>query len=59
MIIGEDYAILPDIKSGDYTDFLIVLKNETGLKVYNLSVYRNVGDKKEDIAKMNYELSLE
>lgn len=59
VIMGADYAILPDIKSGNYTDFLIVIKNQNKLKVYNLSVYRNVGDKKEDIAKMNYELSLE
>ena len=39
VIIGEDYAILPDIKSNNYNDFYILLKHNSKVKIYNIDIY--------------------
>lgn len=56
IIKGEDYVILPDIVSKNYKDFLILLKNKNGIKVYNLNIYYNSNNEK---VMNNHELSLE
>lgn len=46
IIKGDNYVILPDIRVGKYEDYYVLLKTESGIVPYNMSVSHGAGDDK-------------
>ncbi len=44
IILGKNYVILPNVIVDNYNDFLVLLKDENGLKAYNLSFFHETND---------------
>lgn len=58
IIRGSNYVVLPDIRNGDYEDFYVLLKDENGIKTYNLEVNGGVRDDKATSSSNNgFEIS--